>query len=398
MKRLRLSAAVFCLSFLGCGGGSSTSGPASAPPASPPATPSATEWTTFQGNPAHTGYQPLTLDSSKFKELWVSPVQPGAALNPLVSGGGGIYVSSNTYFGVQKLYALNPSTGSVIWSYNFGSIHGVHPPAFADGMVYVTTSGNTDAFLYAFKATDGTFLHRDSYGNQWERYYSPVVVNGTVYMGGGTYGGAYAFDGATGSQKWFTSLNQYDQWDPAVDASHVYAYTGSYAPEVTVMDRSSGSVNFNISDPGFVWSGWSMNLAPVLGASNDLLAIQGGRLLSFDLVGRKIGWQISASFVGQVSVGRGVLYAVNSSELEARSEADGAFKWAWIPTSGVPTGNIIVTDNLIFVSSGTATYAVDTNTHQTVWSYAKGGHLSLTASGTLLIATSDGQVAAISLQ
>lgn len=395
MNRLWWSASVFCLFCLGCGGGSSASSSVSAPPPKPPAV---AEWTTFQGNPSHTGYQPLTLDPSKFKELWVSPVQPGAALNPSVAGGGAIYVSSNTYFGVQKLYALNASTGSVVWSHDFGSIHGVHPPAYANGAVYVTTSGNTDAFLYAFKATDGTFLHRSPYGNQWERYYSPVVMDGTVYMGGGTYGGAYAFDGATGSQKWFTSLNQYDQWDPAVDTSHVYAYTGSYSPEVTVMDRSSGSVSFNIPDPGFVWSGWSMNLAPVLGASNDLLAIQGGRLLSFDLVGKKIGWQVSASFTGQVSAGQGVLFVINGSELEARSESDGSFKWAWIPSTGTPTGNIIITNNLVFVSSGTATYAVDTNTHQTVWSYAKGGRLSLAASGTLLIATSDGQVAAISLQ
>lgn len=286
----------------------------------------------------------------------------------------------------------------MVWNHDFGSIHGVHPPAFADGVVYVTTSGNTDAFLYAFNSADGSFIRRAPYGNQWERYYSPVVLDGTVYMGGGTYGGAYAFDVATGNQKWFTSLNQYDQWDPAVDATQVYAYTGSYTPEVTVIDRSSGTVTFNIADPGFVWNGWSMNLAPVLGSSNDLLAIQGGRLLSFDLNGRKIGWQLSGSYVGQVSVGKGVLYVINSSELEARSEADGSFKWAWIPPSGTPTGNIIVTDSLIFVSSATATYAVDVATHQTAWSYPKAGLLSLTASGMLLIATSDGQVAAISLQ
>lgn len=63
---------------------------------------------------------------------------------------------------------------------------------------------------------------------------------------------------------------------------------GEYFPALNVIDRQTGVVDYTIPDPNFEWDGWSMNLAPVLGQSSDVIAIHDGRLINFDLAGESI--------------------------------------------------------------------------------------------------------------
>ena len=245
-KELLLSCVI--LAALACGGGGEkpTTQPSAPTPAPLPA------WATFQGNARHSGYVPLASDASKFVKNWDVAVKPGVALNPVVEDGNQVYVSTSGYFGVQMLFGVNHTNGATLWSRDFGPIHGVHPPACANGKVYVTTS-----------------------------------------------------------------VNQYDQWTPAVDGGLVYAYTGNNSPALTVFDSTTGATAYSIPDPGFHWDGWSMNLAPVV-SGETLFAIQGNRLLCFDLANKKIAWQLTGTYVGQVSLAKDALYMVQNGELEAR--------------------------------------------------------------------------------
>lgn len=43
----------------------------------------------------------------------------------------------------------------------------------------------------------------------------------------------------------------------------------------------------------------------------------------------------------------------------------------WIPPTGQPAGTPIVTKNLVFVSTGNATYAIDLNARKQVWSHPR---------------------------
>lgn len=356
------------------------------------------EWVTYQGNPSHTGHVPAVLDPVVFEPLWDVAVMPGIPLNPVTVGAGNVFVSTNSYFGTQWLHVLDAMSGVKQWSYDFGGIHSVDPPAYADGGVYVATGGHGDSYIWAFEADAGTLRFRTAYGNQWSRWYAPVVVGQTLYMAGGYYGGMYALSTADGAELWFASLNQYDEFTPAVRDGLVYAYTGSYDPKVTVADATTGAVVYEIPDPGFSWGGWSMGLAPVLGVSNNLVAAQGGRLLSFDLQNRQIGWQRTGGFAGQVTVANGVIYVLKSQTVEARRESDGSLLWAWVAPEGVPRGTMIATQNLLFVSNGTTTYAIDLDAHLQAWSHPAGGHLALTKDGLLLIAQANGKLAAIDVK
>jgi hypothetical protein len=358
----------------------------------------APEWVTYQGNASHSGYVAVTLDSTKFSEAWIATIWSGTPLNPVTAGDGNVFVSTNSYFGKQLLAVLDAKNGSLKWSYDFGAIHSVNPPAYSNGRVYVTTGGHSDSFVWCFSADSGDPVFKSAYSNQWSHYFAPTIVDDALYMAGGYYDGAYRFNAINGDQIWFASLNQYDQWTPAIRDGLVYAYTGSYSPKVSVLNVADGSVVYEIPDPNFSWNGWSMNIAPALGSQNDLLATQNNRLISFDLQGRVIRWEQTGTYTGNVTTGNGVLYVINNSQIEARAESDGSLLWVWIAPDGIPTGNIIVTKNLLFVSTDATTYAVNLRTHDQVWSYPKGGQLALSKQGILLISGQDGKVAAIAVK
>jgi len=357
----------------------------------------AVEWTTYQGNASHTGYNPVSMDTHAFQELWTKSVS-SAALNPVTAGQGQVFVTTNAYFGIQQAKSLDARTGAELWSRDFGAIHSVDPPAYANGTVYLQTGGHGDSFLYALDAATGSVRFRAAYLNQWSRYVAPVIVGSTVYVAGGYYGGMYAFSATDLSPRWFASLNQYDQFTPAVKDTFVYAYTGSYQPKLTVTSANTGAIAYEIADPGFVWDGWSMNAAPTLGGASNVLATNGGRLLSFSLASRSIGYAIAGSFRGQATVANGVVFVANGARVEARTESDGSLQWSWAPPEGQPTGPMIATKNLLLVSTAANTYAVDLASHAQAWTYPAGGQLALSAQGVLFIAQSSGKLTAVAMR
>lgn len=207
----------------------------------------------------------------------------------------------------------------------------------------------------------------------------------------------YGFDGTTGQQDRFYDLPQYDEWTPAVDEDHAYAYVGEYSPGLYVVDRITGQLDFTIPDPNFDWNGWSMDLAPVLGGMSDVLAIHNGRLIRFDLNAHAIGWEKVGNFTGQPTVVNGIVYAISAGALGAYDEQTGTMQWMWeAPGAGSLEETIIATNHHLFVRSANNTYCIDLATHLDVWSYPAAGHLSLGESA-LYIAGSDGTLTAISL-
>lgn len=357
-----------------------------------------TEWTTYQGNAGHTGYVAASLDPVSFRELWVATVASNVALNPVTAGDGNVFASTNAYFGKQLFVTLDAKTGAQKWSKDFGAIHSVDPPAYWSGKVYVMTGGHEDSFLWGFEANTGAQLFRTPYGNQWSRWYAPVVIDGSVYTAGGYYGGMYRFNATDGKQSWFAQTNQYDAWSPSVSNDRVYAYTGSYDPKLDVVNATTGVSEFTIKDPRFSWNGWSMTGAPVLGSMNDVLAVQANRLVAFDLGARTIKWEQTGQFAAALTLANGVLYVPTYRDVEARQETNGSLVWTWKPPEGSPVNTVVATKNLLFVSTAANTYAVDLTSRRQMWSYPAGGQLALSNQGILFIAQVTGKLTAISVK
>lgn len=106
----------------------------------------------------------------------------------------------------------------------------------------------------------------------------------------------------------------------------------------------------------------------------------------------------------QPAVAHGVIYAGHwSPVLDALSETTGEVLWSWpgMPGDNGFHRNVIVTDNLLFVSSDQAVYALDLETHEPVWSYPVPGMLAISAQRILYIVeganVSSGRLIAIQL-
>jgi outer membrane protein assembly factor BamB len=139
--------------------------------------------------------------------------------------------------------------------------------------------------------------------------------------------------------------------------------------------------------------------APVLGQPGAVFAVYVGNpnsnaLLDFDTNAQSVRWRVAGGYTGNPAYAAPMLYAVNSSpyRLEARSESDGSLLWSWTPQLKSETrfiGDVLVTNNLVFASTNSATYAISQSTHQPVWSIPIPGRLALSANGVLYVVAVD---------
>ena len=59
----------------------------------------------------------------------------------------------------------------------------VNPPADDNGKVYLQTVNNGgDTFLWAYDSGSGTQIFKSGFGAQWERYFSPTIVDGVLFI------------------------------------------------------------------------------------------------------------------------------------------------------------------------------------------------------------------------
>lgn len=335
-------------------------------------------WSQYQGGPSHTGYVPVNLDVSQFSVLWQKDFNTGqdSQINSVAAADDRVFITRGGYFTTdQAIFALDAKTGANLWENFFGQVYEVSAPSYNNGTVYLTTGKEisvTPAALRAFDAASGSFLYKSPIDAQWEKYYAPTIYDGYIYTNGGNTGGLYAFN-PQGYQIWFDGLQQYDQWTPAVNENHVYAYVGNY---LHVINRADGTLSASIVDNNFSFNGWSMRLSPVLGSSNDVIAIEGGRLIKFDLLFSTIAYELPDNYSGQPALKDGVIYCYRNGAFAAVQESTGEVLWTLNPPSQDHTlltnGTILVCNNLAIVSNGNETYAVSLSDQSVVWTYAGG--------------------------
>jgi hypothetical protein len=368
------------------------------------------DWSTFQGNPGHTGFVAATLNPDQFTLRWkTGPISTQTGqfgyeyFQTLTAAKGLLYAA-----GENKLKAFKEFDGSVAWTYDVSTLANpsVNPPAVADGVVYMAAGQQDSTYMFGFDAVTGAIRFKSPMRSQWEHYLAPVAADNMVYTNAGMYGGLYAFS-STGDQAFFRSdLSQMSMWSPTLDATSVYAYVGD---SLVAFDRKTGLRTSTIKDTEFQNFTYQVNGAAVLGAPGNMFAANygaavvnggtmGNSLLKFNVAKGFIDWRIAGNYLLTPAYASGVVYAVNTNpyRFEARSEADAGLLWSWTPPmAGERTwaGEPVVTKNLLFVSTNMATYAVDLRSHKVVWSYPAAGRLALTQSGILYIQNTDALVA-----
>lgn len=368
------------------------------------------DWSTFQGNSAHTGFVPVDLDADNFTTRWriAGTGQLSSWTNTpqtVATSGGLLFLSDgsgNLGAGATTLSARRESDASVVWQYDFSELQfpSANPPAVSGGTVYVAAGQQSSTFLYAFDAAGGSLIFKAPMSSQWEHYLAPAVGAAGVYTNAGSYGGLFAF-APTGAPLYFAPLEQTSMWSPAVDTNGVYVYTGA----LRVFDPVTGALRTSISDPTFSNYVYEIGGAPVLGDSGMVFAANyansvlnggtlGNTLSAFDINGGVVAWHVAGNYPSTPSYHAGHLYVANENplRLEVRTAATGVIEWTWVPPAAADTAfvsEVLVTNNLLFVSTDYAVYVIDLTSHQVVWSYPDAGRLALSNNGVLYLQKAD---------
>lgn len=396
------------------------------------------DWGTEQGNAAHDGYVPISVDSSKFVKAWEwnSSNNESSSQNYLagpVTGDGAVYLRhrlTTAQGGVGKIQdgimALDESDGGVRWTYSApsgpdGMTIYLGNPAYASGRLYfgewlgVMASGFT-----ALDSRSGSEVLSSSSILMSDPRMVPTPLDGNLYFSEQDSGFrvCVALDGADGQALWHSApLSEPDvamstlPLAVASDAEHVY-FQGqaglhiidkSTSNEVAVLPSSrAADDNF---DPPLVTLGGRGNALTYVYKFSPVSFQYEWFIQSYNIASRTLEWVTPLYFNAVPAVANSVIYSARSENnkvsLHALDEVTGQTLWVWnAPEADARflVGNIVATKSHVFLSAGgptmgtATTWAVDVRTHQAAWSYPAGGAKAISANRVLYITQSSGDV------
>jgi outer membrane protein assembly factor BamB len=158
------------------------------------------------------------------------------------------------FFGSQNgtVYALNASTGSVVWTYKAaGAVKA--SPTLANGVLYF---GDYSGHVQAISEQTGRRLWISGSGGallgSGTFYSTAAVIYGRVFLGN-TDGRVYAYDAGTGALDWAVQTGAYVYASPAVTNTPGLGpslYIGSYNGTFYALNARSGRVSWQFDAHG----------------------------------------------------------------------------------------------------------------------------------------------------
>ncbi len=298
-------------------------------------------WHTFLSDDYHTGYYPSAAPYSCnpiFKFRTLSEVRGSAS----IFGG-------CAYFGTDDgtIYAINSTTGALLWSYaTNGSIEAT-PYATSDRL-YV---GSYDGFMYALERSMGTLAWRFDAGSAIR---GACAFDGNVYFG--TEEGKLFALSSSGSELWNFSANASIGASPIISNGHVI-----------VGSHDSFLYSINSTDGMLDWSSqlYSMQSSPMIAPLHP----------------------------GKIFVGAddGMLYCINVS--------DGSVAWRSALGAPIVSTPSCMNGTIYFGDYAGRVHAVNSTTGSELWSRSVGGTILSSvalADGKLYFTSLDGFVHCIS--
>jgi outer membrane protein assembly factor BamB len=392
----------------------------------------AADWTALQGSSARTGHVPVTVNPANFSPrwLWRSPDRTSLnnVLEPVNSAGKVLTVAAPdaTNDLPPILFAIDESSGTVSWQQSIldpgtgpwnGGLGPFTPPAIAGNSVYIARTVGSypdgQGTMVAFHVADGTptftpqiysetpaefgdYVYELPYADNW---FSPVHMTprgGTMLLTGQRVDHGdriqMTVDLATGAKS--------EPWPSCVAPPPTVSIAGAAAIDAngaTYLATNGGLLLADTCETIATPASLSDGFGPVVVPGTTTVVVVGqGNLVAFDTATKQIKWSAlkadGGNFAGSPAVADDTVFVQNAGSgravLEARRLSDGQVMWTWqSPWSDESAfrGNVVSTNNLVFVSTRRGVYAIDRNTHQAVWTYPYGGKLSISANGVLYI-------------
>ncbi|MBK9515873.1 MAG: PQQ-binding-like beta-propeller repeat protein [Anaeromyxobacter sp.] len=350
---------------------------------------------TVGGDPAHSGFNAGETGTPPLTLAWRARGLGGLA-PPLIERGRVVVTTG------QRLVALAATSGAELWSFPLTSPSW---PAVDGGRVFQAgADGVGGHWLWQVDLGDGTAGFQVPYLSQGQGYLSPIVAGGVLYTGGGTFGGLYAFDAASGAELWHASLESLWYWSPAWSGGAVYtllAPTGLGPSLLRAHDPATGAVTASREVP-------TGSMVPVFGSSFGYLAynltpfVDDASLQAFRPGTLEPVWTVTDRFFGPPAVAGDVVYALSSiaSRTEGRLRAldalTGGSRWSFDGDSLLRHPPVVAAGHL-YVASNANVYALDLATHQVVWTAPVGGRFAVGAGLLLVSETRTGDLVAFRL-
>lgn len=379
---------------------------------------STTAWPFFRGTRQGIGSiipRSTQNTSGRFKWKTAFTGNSCATNNNFVSGAiigidGTLYVGS---WADGKLYAFNPDTGEIKWSFITAGSRIINSPVVAsDGTIYVVEFFT--GMVHAVNS-DGTEKWRFATGAEVT---SPITigVDGSLYIGtdNGASSVLYALN-ADGSQKWASAFALAAETRSSVNfgadgtiyardyAGYLYAINpsdGSQKWRSTVLGTGSGSSPVVGADGIIYFDGFSVPYK--FYALNPDGSLKWETDMGATLTGG-IGATASIAADGIIYIGSweagstGALYAVNP--------ADGSVKWRHaLPGPVQAASSAVGADGRVYVASNLGVlYALDPTSGTELWTYdaeaalnqESPGPLSIGSDGSLYLYSCDGVLHAV---
>jgi outer membrane protein assembly factor BamB len=350
-----------------------------------------TNWAQFQ-------YSALRKGSNPYENV-LSPTTVGSIDVDWIYTTGGAVISSPAvvngivYFGSNdaNVYAVNASTGALVWKYATGNAISFSSPAVINGVVYV---GSLDNSVYAINASTGVLVWKYTTGGPVNS--SPAVANGTVYIGSED-GSIYALNASTGALSWkYTTGAAIYASSPTVANGTVYIGSEDY--NVYALNAGTGALRWQYTTSYYVLS------TPIF--ANGLIYVTSGDGNTYALSASMgtVQWQVTTdAHYGSLAFSSGVLYANSGSGFVSALDAHtGSTLWTFV-NGGFNDSAAVVADGVVY--SGVAVQdglvqALDARTGALLWQYTTGNYVEATptvVNGTVYAGSDDGNLYAFDL-
>lgn len=375
-----------------------------------------TDWAMLGGGAGRSSFVPMTVNPEKISTRWRKLVS--RPIQSVVTAKGNVIAMTRYVLSSDgRLVAFREFDGEEAWS---------KLPAFTayaqdqmvlyNGKVIVSASSldqpldTSSTRLWALDAKNGQEVYKTDWFVLATSRDLGVFVNEGVILASSQFGFHPRFDASTGATLPYlvdTSIMDSSPytWGPAANADAIFSFRIN---GLAIGVKNTGSVisvvENSVQSDDFV-TGYAS--VPVVSSDEGVISVSSrgwspNTLSRYDVKRSKVSWTQRGNFASNAAVANGVVYVAQSAPftVEARDEKNGGLLWSWVEPAdkeypgnknGVPSINLaasslVVTNNVLFVSSGLAVYALDLRSHQIIWSYPRPGNLSISSNGVLYIA------------
>jgi outer membrane protein assembly factor BamB len=388
--------------------------------------PVAEAWSTYQGSIKRNGFVLQQVFPENIEFLWNRTSEMSKP--HLVANHSHLFISKTNKSEINwqnpefSILSVDVNNGRIIWEYSLtkelqtsGSewaidLHGFankHGLALSEQSLLIQMSGAASSPIKTYDATiyniidyhDAEVLLAPLEQFTETNGFAPLADKGLFYSSFNLF----RTDGTPVQSPHTNSTMAPNVSSPTLDDTNIYscfdkADVAGSSPYLVIQKRPAQLSEIPESEPSVYqipdWPGCASDIASVKGNFNNLLAVNNRKMANLDLDTQTIIWSTMVDQM-QPSVAFGKVYAIKEGNLIVLNELTGDLLWEH-NTDTPFTSNIIITRNLIFVSTEFETLGIDRKTYELSWTVPVAGDLAISF-GNLYI-TGNNMVSAYSLE